>query len=66
MRSPTPSMRRIHPPSTLVTRAQVSNKCIELMMMFSGQEVCCTSEADRTLLQRVDSGASAGGSGGGD
>jgi hypothetical protein len=32
---------------------QVANKVIELVMMQSGCDVCCTSEADRERMERV-------------
>lgn len=42
------------PPTPLQTRHQVSNKCVELLMLRQGCDVCCTSDSDRTAIQRFE------------
>ena len=36
--------------------AQVANKVVELVMMKGGCDVCCTSEADRERMERIEAG----------
>lgn len=40
---------------TFVNAFDVANKVAELLMMRSGIDVCCTSEADETLISRFES-----------
>jgi len=39
---------------SFVNAFEVSNKAGELLMMRAGMEVCCTSPADATLIERFD------------
>lgn len=54
-----PNPARQTPPATLTTKPpcpahQVSNKCVELLMLRQGCDVCCTSDSDRTAIQRFE------------
>ena len=46
---------RCEPDRCMLGCMQVANKVMELVMMQSGCDVCCTSEADRERMERVTS-----------
>ncbi|KAI3437861.1 hypothetical protein D9Q98_000307 [Chlorella vulgaris] len=39
---------------TFTCAFSISNKAVELLMMRQGLDVCCTSESDRTAIQRYE------------
>lgn len=39
---------------TFVSGFDVANKSVELLMLRGGCDVCCTSEADRSAIQRYE------------
>jgi hypothetical protein len=49
---PRASMYRARPTNIREMCTQVSNKVVELLMLRDGVDVCCTSEEDKTLLDR--------------
>lgn len=57
------ALSRAPPPIRLdPSPSQVANKCVELLMLRQGYDVCCTSHSDRTAIERYEAQLSAGSS----